>query len=229
MLFIPVVPILFGHIYFAYEKNDSKICINNSFQHPYICYNNSRYDHYFATSSKVLFNNATCYRHKYGLISTSGEQVLDEHYLHSIYSALEIYNQDFNYSSTFCNRTSMYQCINSSICIPIDRQNDFMPDCPLGDDEYRTKLHHNNTTEEEGGITCETCTDADHVIQRYVRKTISFQTICDGYTEQVTLVWRLTQLFLVVIVFFNYQKTIYLYISKKLTSDSNSPPSITLI
>ncbi|UJR18635.1 hypothetical protein I4U23_005543 [Adineta vaga] len=56
MFYIPVIPILFNNIYFAYEKTDVFELCKGSFREPYICYNNSLYDDYFASNSMVLFN-----------------------------------------------------------------------------------------------------------------------------------------------------------------------------
>ena len=58
-MFIPTVPVLFGHIYFAYQKNASKIFQYGNLQYLYICYNNSYYDDYYAKNSKILINNIT--------------------------------------------------------------------------------------------------------------------------------------------------------------------------
>ncbi|CAF0839765.1 unnamed protein product [Adineta steineri] len=53
MFNIPNIPVLFGDIYLAYEKNDSIKFADEEFPDPYICYNNLLYDDYF-TDSEIL-------------------------------------------------------------------------------------------------------------------------------------------------------------------------------
>ncbi|CAF0823807.1 unnamed protein product [Adineta steineri] len=62
MFNIPSIPVLFGDIYLAYEKNDSIKFADEEFPDPYICYNNLLYDDYFTDSEMLSFNGRKCYR-----------------------------------------------------------------------------------------------------------------------------------------------------------------------
>ncbi|CAF0733292.1 unnamed protein product [Adineta steineri] len=120
MVFIPAVPVLFNDIYFAYTKYDLQSLSEGRIRFPYICYNTSRYDEFFINHSKIVFNNKICYRSKdSSSITVAKIPVWADDYLIPTYRALKKYHLIFNYTSTICNRSTMYQCINSSKCIAI--------------------------------------------------------------------------------------------------------------
>ncbi|CAF1417530.1 unnamed protein product [Adineta steineri] len=190
MLYIPTIPVLFGDIYFAHEKYNSTISNNRIFQFPYICYNNSRYNDHFNEDSNnkysysiISFNNRTCHRR---IVPWFLDQIqtitLPMFYLEYLPPKLLRYHEIYNYNSTICNRSNMYQCSNSLKCISKHRLMNDRIDCPNSDDENKTWLNYTDSTEEIIGIDSQTDKDLIPKIQ-YARKNISFQTICDGYTE----------------------------------------------
>jgi hypothetical protein len=183
MFYFPVIPILFGHIYFAFQKNDTNLIIKKNFDYVYLCYNDSRYDNYFVSQSKVLFNNATCYRNFHQLSSSSDVLfTTNRGYRIKLQRLFWSYNLMFNYTSTFCNRSSMYQCVNSLKCISIYRLKNGINDCPRGDDENETNINNTviiaNLMEIYNWLY-----DESEIKLQYARKNILFQTICDGFTE----------------------------------------------
>ena len=192
MFNIPTIPVLFGDIYFAYEKYNSTMLDKQLFQYPYICYNNSRYNNYFTEDSNriynysaVLFNNRMCHRLIEPFIMEPGDTSVTLVVLEQLRSKLWRYRQLYNYNSTICNRSNMYQCANSLKCISIHRLRDGVHDCPNNDDENTSSINHTDSTEEIIDIG-----DLDFVLDQeskfkflYAKKHILFQTICDGFTE----------------------------------------------
>ncbi|CAF1381200.1 unnamed protein product [Adineta steineri] len=173
-MFIPTVPVLFGHIYFVYQKNATEIFLYGRLQYLYICYNNSYYNDYFAADPKILINNIPCYHHKNDPDFSQSNHISQPPHMFDIYEELWGYYQVFNYTSTFCKRPNMYQCINSIKCVAIHRLNNRINDCPQGDDEdslYPLGSFNNFSNEYDNNII------------KYIRMNISFQTICNGYTE----------------------------------------------
>ncbi len=59
--------------------------------------------------------------------------------------------QIYNYSSSFCKRSNMYQCVNSSKCISRHRLNDGILDCPKHEDENGTVIDNGVSLEEIPG------------------------------------------------------------------------------
>ena len=60
MVFYPSIPVLFGNIYLAYNRNDSQYWTNISIASLYICYNTTDYDHFFINITKLFYNKMTC-------------------------------------------------------------------------------------------------------------------------------------------------------------------------
>ncbi|CAF1501565.1 unnamed protein product, partial [Adineta steineri] len=191
IFYMPIIPVLFGDIYFAYEK--CKSCVENSelFKYPYACYNNSRYDNYFNevsdkkyNYSKLLLNNRVCHRLPNSFILQQFEyfSVTRLYLLRELRSKLWRYHEIYNYNSTICNRSNMYQCSNSLKCISKHRRMDGVIDCPNSDDENKTLLNYAVSTEE----IIDTDGEYDDELNLQIRDStihISFQTICDGFTE----------------------------------------------
>ncbi|CAF0745824.1 unnamed protein product [Adineta steineri] len=191
IFYIPIIPVLFGDIYFAYEKCKSCVENPNLFKYPYACYNNSRYDNYFNEASdkkynysKLLFNNRACHRLPDSFILQQAESfsVTRLYLVRELRSKLWRYHEIYNYNSTICNRSNMYQCSNSLKCISKHRLMDDVIDCPNSDDENKTWLNYTDSTEEIIDVGGET--DKEIIMKIwYARKNISFQTVCDGFTE----------------------------------------------
>ncbi|CAF4756798.1 unnamed protein product, partial [Rotaria sp. Silwood2] len=78
--------------------------------------------------------------------------------------------------------SNMYQCSNSLKCISIHRLMNGVYDCPNSDDENKISINYTVSTEEIIN-TDETDNEETKMKIRYARKHISFQTVCDGFTE----------------------------------------------
>ncbi|CAF4809860.1 unnamed protein product [Rotaria magnacalcarata] len=210
MFYIPHVPFLFGHIYLVHTRDDSKIFANEYFQPLYLCYTNSRYDEFFFHQPKIFFDNKTCFRSKVAMtimITAITWQLNYYPLVFGFYKQLKGYNSVINYAPEMCNRSNMYQCMNSRKCIPVNRLMDTVNDCPQRDDanmafintaaltkqlksyfkcEISNKYIHQSSAADRK-CNCEVhpfkwCEDESLDIT-YARKNISFLTICDGFTE----------------------------------------------
>ena len=117
VIYFPNVPVLFGEIYFAYKNDDLQHFDNFSARKLLICYKTSHYDHYFANVSKILFNNMNCIRleelfslppRKYPVSADMYQSIIQR-----LHDDLKKSHLNFNSTSTICNRSNMYRCINS--------------------------------------------------------------------------------------------------------------------
>ena len=213
MLFIPAVSVLFNEVYFAYKKYASRILNCDYYWKPFECVNTSRYDEFFRDYLSITFNDFTCYL-RANPFFPSGD-ILPWIYAYLIPTHLDLakYILLSNYSSSICNRSSMYQCFNSSKCISVSRLMNNIEDCPGGDDENITKNNDPYAIErmKRHSFYCQTkekyvpltvvqdgkcdcgfvdrgwCEDENLEIN-YIRRNISFQTICDGFTELLPIV-----------------------------------------
>ncbi len=116
MLLVPAIPILFGHIYYAYIKNDSRYSNHYPQFSQYICYNDQLCDEFLANTTLISFNNATCrapldFLLKYEMTgSISWVHSCVAPYYKQLYKCNTIVRND----STFCKTSNMYQWLNSS-------------------------------------------------------------------------------------------------------------------
>ncbi|UJR14206.1 hypothetical protein I4U23_001199 [Adineta vaga] len=181
MIYISNIPFMFNDIYLAYEKNDSLLLYNGQFHYPYLCYNGSHYDEYFNTMSipKMLYSNVSCYREIHSLVSPT-ISINAEHFIY-IQNNLLSGMQTANNISSSCTQPNLYQCINSSTCIPIEYLNDYEQDCPYMDDENLTESNDTELLDRLLNI-CGICAFYENEDMKYIRRHVSFQTICDGYT-----------------------------------------------
>ncbi|CAF3051659.1 unnamed protein product [Rotaria sp. Silwood2] len=212
MFYLPNVPIFFGDVYAAARKNELLKHPYAPCAPLYICYNNSRYDGYFINKSKIFFNNRTCFSDAWDLQCKPWPwpllwSPLNLEYLLPLYNGLKKSSIIINYNAEVCNRPNKYQCANSSKCISIGRLMDAVHDCPESDDEDISKINHIGLKNPfKNYFKCELankyieqfrfqdrhcdclvqdyhfCEDEDLHIY-FVRKNISFQTICDRFTE----------------------------------------------
>ncbi len=152
MAYFPNVPVLFGDLYFVFAKNNLKYWINLHTVSFYVCYKkNSHYDVYFVNASKILFNNMifTLLDQVLSLL-TSIEQSYSSYFdsISLLHHQLKKYHLTSKYTSTICNRSSMYQCIHSMKCISIYRLFDGIDDCPYMDDENNNTIEKNTLIEQ---------------------------------------------------------------------------------
>ncbi|CAF3407239.1 unnamed protein product [Rotaria socialis] len=205
LMLIPNSPIFFGNIYFAYTNNESKEMMYETQPPQYICYREPIFQEYFANTSSVPFNNLTCHHHDqfkidYFLGIGSWKDLVFE----TAFEYFWPYNPTAITDSVLCNKPNMYQCLNSTKCISKDRLNDKIIDCYYADDEgsglvnntclnakyfkcEATKKCISNRFVEDGMCDCpfydkSICVDESLDID-ISQRHISFQTICDGFTE----------------------------------------------
>jgi hypothetical protein len=205
MFFFPNIPVLFGHIYLAYKKVNYSA---NGKEHGllYFYSKKSYYDTFFDMITEVLFNNTRCFLHPtisyvwpwWNLWSTKHNNSLLV-----LYNQLRGYQLIYNYNSTMCNLSSMYQCLNSLKCISIHRLMDGINDCPSIDDETTFKLNNTDLIKqlEQTHYKCQKSNKfihkrlmTNHLCEyeynedeegssfKYI-KDIVFQTVCDGFIE----------------------------------------------
>ena len=209
MLFIPSVPILSHETYLAYRKKDleNPNCLPNLF--PYTCFNDSHYATIVTNKFQIIFNRSLCVHLKEKLPIDSPYYTRLSWLEDLIKPALLILKKSNLISnSSLCNRASMYRCRQSSSCISIHRLMDEIEDCPYNDDENLTQINNTHALRMilENRVKIETFTfhsydslDLDttpypyrwrretNTEYSYIRRHISFQTICDGYNELIPI------------------------------------------
>ena len=204
---IPSVPVLFGDIYFVYIKNKLQNLSDKKYWDFYMCYNNSFYDDYFEYIVKVSFNSTRCYHYVTWMLDKN-LRLEEQEFFGYHHRILHTYYLFDNYSSAICNRSNMYQCINSPKCISIYRLMDSVNDCPYSDDEHENRI--NNTDLQElfkrktlkcpgrnkyvlllrvgkpecycRNILINMCDD-DKFLSHVPVESISFQMTCNGFTD----------------------------------------------
>lgn len=212
MLYFPSMPVFFDDIYFAINISSMISYAVVFYPIPYLCYNGSRYDPFFANITPIIFNDAKCYLVSNVIFPHSITKFWASAYAVSflpIYNGLKSYYPIFNYNTTICNRSNMYQCMNSSVCISIHRLLDQRHDCPYLDDENVTHIDNIINSEllkqshlecytpekylHQSNINAERCNELYlHLIRFLYKPTInstqirpqfSFQHLCDGFVE----------------------------------------------
>jgi hypothetical protein len=120
MFFIPAVPVLFGHIYLAYTKEDILNTTRLWHKPQYVCYNEEFCEGFYPNRTLFSFNNVTCRRpedfpiyFRPALGRTSWIRSL----IIPLYKQLYKCNTIIRNDPTFCDSSTMYQCVNSSKCI----------------------------------------------------------------------------------------------------------------
>ncbi|CAF3312330.1 unnamed protein product [Rotaria sp. Silwood2] len=212
MLYLPAIPILFSQVYIAYTNKNIHFSYLLENKPHYICFSGQLCSQYFVKYQYIIFNNTKCYRPEdLKLRLSSGKGTWLQLYVTPIFKLLHTCYEMITNDSALCNRSTMYQCINSSKCISRNRLNDGIIDCFYHDDEQfymvnntclleRFEKHFKCTKgnqcisqrlvndgvcqcdEYENGLCDDEFSDVD-----YARNHISFQTICDGFTELIQM------------------------------------------
>ena len=188
----PNSSILFDHLAFVYVKNNSILI-------------DKQCDGLLKSHFILFLSNLTCIRPEDNNNSCVYASLIprDERFWKC--------NSIINNNSKVCHRPNMYQCINSSKCISIHRLRDGIRDCSFNDDENILMFNHTSLSSvfknhfkctktntyisyrlvKNGQCDCDLsnddCEDEDFDIS-YIRHHISFQTICDGYTELLPII-----------------------------------------
>ena len=210
MLYIPDVPLFFGHVYLAYTKKAAVEAIVRTHPPQYVCYNDQLCSGFLTNAPLLSFNGSACRRPADFPLKFSpalGRYDWFHTYVKPVYKRLYHCNTMTHSMSTVCSSSVMYQCLNSSKCISKDRVGDGWIDCDHADDEQQSVIDYLCSKESsEIFFNCTStkkcinlkkvrnnicdcgrhhyglCDDEDADI-RYLRTHISFPTICDGFTE----------------------------------------------
>ncbi|CAF1548192.1 unnamed protein product, partial [Adineta steineri] len=213
MLYMPSTPVIFGHIYFLYTKEDM-LELNLYIPKPrYLCYNDQLCSGFYFNRPLLTFNNATCGRPEDFLLkfdfSGLNRAAWNARYALPSFKHLRRCNT-VNYNEPLnCNALNMYKCLNSSKCISTNLLCDKINDCDYKDDEQcssndhpclNSELYHltrcatqnhciSPTLFNDGWCHCGSnkyrlCEDEDSD-DDYIRNHISFPMICDGFTELI--------------------------------------------
>ncbi|UJR11560.1 hypothetical protein I4U23_015740 [Adineta vaga] len=210
ILYIPNIPVFFGHIYTAFKNNYT--LFDGNYILPYLCSNKSFTFASFDLVSDMLINNTMCFD-----ISQFASTSVDTKYhwmdryfapINEIYRQIEEINSINNFSLHRCNESNLYQCLNSSKCISFHRIMNDVYDCPYYDDEnifedknpqlfaqlqynyykchttnkYISLAAINNQECDCGYLEDDLCED-ENELKIFIQTTIPFQTICDRYRE----------------------------------------------
>ncbi|CAF4997127.1 unnamed protein product, partial [Rotaria sp. Silwood1] len=215
MFFYPDAPLFFHDIRLAFKKTATLSHKMGDYISAYICYNSSYYDDYSPLGYTFLFKNATCYYPGHTFRLAPPPLALEDLYLQSLYMEIDrikVHYLIYNYTNEICNRSNMYQCINSLKCIPMDRLLNAIIDCPKADDENITHIIDSGWTNKyknlfkceinnlyihqlhvkDGHCEClvseipSWCEDEneDYAI---ARKKLLFQTVCNGRNDLIPI------------------------------------------
>ncbi|CAF4144877.1 unnamed protein product, partial [Adineta steineri] len=212
MLYVPNIPVFFGHINTAYKKNE----LSHPFEiePPYLCSNKSFYDDSLSLVLETLLNNTMCFKFSqlhFTSVTTSDAYNTTGRFqkpMDNIYQQMENYHPIISFPLHRCNESNFYQCRNSSKCISFHRLINGVTDCPYNDDEnifedtnpqlfaqvkhkyykchvtnkYIPQMAIFNRDCDCGDDEYNFCEDRDRY-DNLTRRAISFQTICDGFQE----------------------------------------------
>ncbi|CAF4299465.1 unnamed protein product, partial [Adineta steineri] len=210
MLYVPNIPIFFGHIYTAYKKNE--LSHSDSIEPPYLCSNKSFYDDSLSLVLETVLNNTMCFKvSRFTSMAAVSVPRITHRFqdpMDDVYQRIKGHYPIINFPLYRCSQSHLYQCINSSKCISFHRLINGVTDCPYNDDEniyedtnpklfaqVKHKYYKCHVTNKyisqmalfNNDCDCEYddygfCEDLDKY-GNFTRRTISFQTICDGFQE----------------------------------------------
>ena len=209
IVYFPYAPVVFTDIYFIYKIENLTNWLSMSAPPFYICYNQSLYDPYFNDYSSTIINNMKCIDSESQILKNYSTKKKHEYIIDNLRSILRKYHLNFNYTSYICNRSNMYQCMNSIKCISTYRLMDDNLDCPYGDDEnanitstieYLHRSHFNchngiyifRSLIQDSICQCGYspdllwCPDEDYHIT-FLKTNIVFQHICDGFIDMIPI------------------------------------------
>ena len=214
---MPAGIVAFGHLFFVYKKESIKNLHSYIPRPDYVCYNDQLCDGFLPNKSLISFNNATCRRPEDFPLTFNSFAITRgiwyNMYVAPLYNQLQQCNKiiSIHHDSTSCNNLTMYRCLNSSRCIPKDQLCNRHMECDYKDDEQCTPVNGScalyglddlflctaanicisPSLVENGECDCLSTDgmfcDDEYSDRRYIRKHISFTTICDGFTELLPL------------------------------------------
>ncbi|CAF1516181.1 unnamed protein product, partial [Adineta steineri] len=213
MLYVPNIPILFGHVYTAYKKNellDPQVFLNL----PYLCSNKSFYDDSLELVLATPLNNTMCFKlsrftpWSIPLLFIPDVTSQFQKPKDNVFQIIKNHHAIINFPRHRCNESNFYQCSNSSKCISFHRLINGVTDCPYNDDEniYEDtnpelftqvkhkyyKCHVTNKYIAQLEVSDGKChcgldeynfCEDEDIIENFTRRTLSFQTTCDDFQE----------------------------------------------
>ena len=208
--YVPAVPILFGHIYLAFDKNVLINQANRIRSKPtYFCYNKQLLYVSDEIEKISLSNNNTCGKYA-NVRGTAVHRNIFEWirmYVEPLYDYLRRTAISIDENAKFLNNSVMYKCIDWPKYISKRHLFDDTPDCYYQDDENPSKMNRTCPIEQDQNYfkclttnecipkrfvndkTCH-CTkygmnqcDDENLEYVYAQNTVSFPAICDGYTH----------------------------------------------
>ncbi|CAF1356637.1 unnamed protein product [Adineta steineri] len=214
-LYIPNVPLFFGHIYFAYTKKAALESITGMSSPQYVCYNDQLCNGFYTDRELFTMDHSTCRRPEDFpfKFDPKGRGSWLDTYVKPVYKQLYKCNTIIRNISKFCDNSIMYQCINSSKCITKDRLGDSLIDCDYQDDEDQIIINNICLQDNESKFFFKCTTTANKCINHikvndkychcgynqfrlcddedfdliHIRTHLSFPTICDGFTELIPI------------------------------------------
>lgn len=63
ILYVPDVPVLLGHVYFVYTKQNLQLFPHKPAEPEYVCYNETLCDGFLTAETLPLLDNVTCHRY----------------------------------------------------------------------------------------------------------------------------------------------------------------------
>ncbi|CAF1434089.1 unnamed protein product [Adineta steineri] len=204
ILYTPNIPSFYGHIYTAFKKNAPDL--------PFLCSNKSFNYGSLNLVLDMSINNTMCYKISNAagitIFYTANWLGRYETPMNDILRQIKENKPIINFPLNRCNESNIYQCKNSSKCISYNRLMNEIIDCPYSDDEnifgdtnsqLFTQIKHKyykcyftNKSIPQSAILNNNCDcgrledlfcEDEHEFENFTKRTISFQTICDGFQE----------------------------------------------
>jgi hypothetical protein len=207
IMYVPAFPLFFGHVNFAYDKHQFYNLSTFQIKPAYVCYNDQLLHASNDNKTFILPGNSTCrlYADRQGSIVFVGADWIGA-VIGPISRWLKKDTTSISNNSTFIDLSLLYKCRNWPKYISKSRLFDGIDDCHYADDEDIFILNASCSTEENPSyFKCQTtdqciprnfvgdgechCAgtnkdcDDENLDVAFARHTISFQTICDGFTH----------------------------------------------
>jgi hypothetical protein len=147
IVIVPAAPVLFGHIYLAYQKNKSIYRSFSPASPQYPCYNYQLLHLPIDNQSLLFFNNTACGSppgsHYLSVLQKGMDWTV---FIKVTFLSLNRFQSSVSSDHAICNSSNIYQCINSSKCISKNRLYDRVIHCLHGDDEKNLLDKHSRET-----------------------------------------------------------------------------------
>jgi len=208
LISLPALGLMFGHVYFVYIKERLDYMTWMPVLPDYVCYNDKLCTEMLSTITLHSLNNSTCRRFEELPYDLTKQIIFFDSIIVHVKNIFQTCTSILNdYSSSYCNISTMYQCFNSSKCISVYRLNDGIRDCYYNDDEEFIVTEENSM---KPFRNCYKCKQSNKCIARHLlndglfqcpfqddetrdrtyenSKDILFPMICNGLTEMKPII-----------------------------------------